>query len=78
MAIIYKIDIMTALKNKGYTSYYLGKNKIFGQATLQKFREQKQLNFNDLNKLCKLLDCQPGDLLEYIPDETNETETKHK
>lgn len=68
MAIIYKIDIMTTLKNKGYTSYYLGRNKIFGQATLQKFREQKQLNFNDLNKLCKLLECQPGDLLEYIPD----------
>lgn len=68
MSINYKLDIMQALKQKGYTSYYLTKNKIFGQATMTKFRKQGQLNFNDLNKLCTLLNCQPGDILEYIPD----------
>ena len=69
MSIQYKIDIMDALKAKGYTSYLLAKEKVFGQATLTKFRNQGQLNFNDLNKLCRLLECQPCDILEYIPDE---------
>ena len=65
----YKIDIMQALKNKGYTSYRLSKENIFGQATMTKFRNHGQLNFNDINKICTLLDYQPGDLLEFIPDE---------
>lgn len=69
MAIKYKINIMQALKSRGYTSYNIAKNKIFGQATLTKFRNEGPLNFNDLNKLCKLLDCQPGDILEYVPDD---------
>ena len=34
----YKINIMDALKNKGYTSYKLRKDKIFGEATMTKFR----------------------------------------
>jgi putative transcriptional regulator len=32
----------------------------------------KALKFETLNKLCRILDCQPGDLLEYLPDETEE------
>lgn len=71
MSIKYKIDVMQALKDKGYSSYYLMKNKIFGQATMTKFRHKGQLNFNDLNKLCTLLQCQPGDILEYVPDDND-------
>ena len=64
----YKIDIMESLKNKGYTSYKLRKNKIFGEATMTKFRKKEYINFDNLNILCNLLDCQPGDIIEYIPD----------
>lgn len=69
MAIVYKIEILPALKEAGYNTIRLRKEKIFGEATSQKFREHKPLNFNDLNKLCTLLNCQPGDLIEFIPDE---------
>lgn len=65
----YKINVMQALKDKGYSSYRLAKDKVFGQATITKLRHNGQLNFNDLNKLCTLLQCQPGDIIEYIPDE---------
>lgn len=65
----YKIDIVDALKNNGYNTYKIRKEKIFGEATMTKFRRHRQLNINDLNKLCKLLDCQPGNLLEYVPDD---------
>lgn len=69
MAISYKIDIMKALKNAGYSSYLLRKNKIFGEATMTKFRKKEYINFENLNTLCKLLECQPSDIIEYIPDE---------
>lgn len=64
----YKIDILEELKNKGYSSYRLRKDKIFGEATIQKIRNKDQINFNNLNKICELLECQPGDLIIYVKD----------
>lgn len=69
MAIIYKIDIMKALKEAGYTSYALRKDKIFGEATMTKFRRNEPINFENLNTLCNLLNCQPGDIIGYASDE---------
>lgn len=71
----YKIDIIQALKNKGYSTYKIRKEKIFNESQLQQIRENKILAQDAFNKLCQLLDCQPGDLLVYIPDGT---ETDHK
>jgi len=65
----YKIDIMDALKAKGYTSYKLRKEKIFGEATMTKFRKKEYINFDNLNLLCQLLECQPGDIIEYVKEE---------
>lgn len=48
------------------------KEKIFNESQLQQMRENKILAQDALNKLCALLDCQPGDILEYIPDENHE------
>ncbi len=62
----YKIDIMEALKEKGYTSYKLRKEKIFGEATMTKFRKKEYINFDNLNLLCQLLERQPGDIIEYV------------
>lgn len=67
----YKIDIIQALKNKGYSTYKIRKEKIFNESQLQQMRENKILAQDALNKVCTLLDCQPGDILEYIPDGEN-------
>lgn len=64
----YKIDIIQALKNEGYSTYKIRKEKIFNESQLQQMRENKILAQDALNKVCTLLDCQPGDILEYIPD----------
>ena len=64
----YKIDIINALKNNGYSSYRIRKEKIFGEATMTKFRNKEAMNFETLNLLCKLLGCQPGDIIEFISD----------
>lgn len=66
--IFYKIDILKELNIKGFSTYKLRKDKIFGEATLTKFRNQEYINFNNLNKLCELLDCQPCDIIGYKKD----------
>ena len=64
----YKFDVLSELKNRGYSSYRIRKEKIFGEAILQKFRTGKIIAADNLDTLCKLLECQPGDILEYVPD----------
>ncbi len=68
MALRYKIDIMEALKNSGYTSYKMRKDKIIGERQLQQIRNGEIVSNAMLNKLCELLNCQPGDIIEYIND----------
>lgn len=61
-----KYDKLTALlKEKGYTSYRIRKEKIIGQATWQKIQNGGDIDTRTIDKLCKLLNCQPGDILEY-------------
>lgn len=68
----YKFDVLSELKVRGYTSYRIRKEKIFGEAILQKFRNGNIIAADNLNTLCRLLNCQPGDILEYIPDEAEQ------
>lgn len=65
MPLRFKVDILDALKEKGYTTYTLRKENILSQSTIQKLREGKGLAWDNIERLCALLDCQPGDLLEY-------------
>ncbi len=62
----YKINILEALKEKGYTSYRIRKDKIIGEAQLTKIRNGDIASKETLNTICKLLNCQPGDILEYV------------
>lgn len=65
----YKIDILVKLKEKGYTSYKIRKEKLIGEAQLTKIRKGEIASKETLNTICKLLNCQPGDILEYIEEE---------
>ena len=60
----YKIKPLEALKEKGYSTYKLSKKQLLSVGTIQKLREQKPIGWENLNKLCELLNCQPGDILE--------------
>ncbi len=64
----YKIDILESLKEKGYTSYKIRKEKLIGESQLQKIRTGEIASKETLNTICKLLNCQPGDILEYIEE----------
>ena len=66
----YKINIMDALKKAGYSSYRLRKDKVLGEATLQKMRKgDTSINLESLGVICNILRCQPGELVEWAPDE---------
>lgn len=58
---------MSELKNKGYTSYRLRHEKIMSEKNMTNIRSKK-VTMAVLNQICQLLDCQPGDILEYLPD----------
>ncbi len=68
MPIIYRIDVMAALKEKGYSSYKLRKEKLLGEATMTDIRKGQIVSVENLSRLCKLLESQPGDILKYVPD----------
>lgn len=72
MALRYKIDILAALKGKGYNTNKIRTEGLLSQSTLQKFREKRGISWENIETLCALLDCQPGDLIEYVK-ETNNT-----
>ena len=68
MALQYKIEILAALKEKGITTYKIRQEKILSESTVQKLRASKGGAWENLETLCRLLDWQPGDLMEYIKD----------
>ena len=66
MAIRYKVDILAELKKHGYTSTRIREEKLIGQSYLQQLRHGELVSWKILDKICALLDCQPGDLMEYV------------
>jgi putative transcriptional regulator len=66
MALQYKIDIMAELKNKGYSSTRIREEKLIGQSYLQQIRHGELVSWKTIDTLCSLLDCQVGDLVEYV------------
>ena len=70
MPIKYKIDILAALKEKVYSSTKIRSEKLIGQSYLQQIRHGELVSWKTMEMICSLLECQPGDLLEYLPDET--------
>ena len=75
MPIIYKINILQALKDKGFTTYKLRHGKKLSESTLQKLRRKQGVSWENLEALCELLECQPGDLIEYVSVDPSTEET---
>ena len=65
MPIVYKIDILAALKEAGYNTNRLRKEKLLSEGVIQSLRENKYIALQNISKICELLDCQPADLLVY-------------
>lgn len=69
MAIKYD-KLLKKLDEQGITSYTLTKkNKIIGMSAWVKLYEGGQIGTKTIDALCGFLHCQPGDLMEWVPDE---------
>lgn len=68
MPIQYKIDIIAALKEAGYNTNRLRKEKLLSEGVLQALRENRYIALQNISKICELLKCQPADLIEYVED----------
>ena len=65
MPIEYKFDVLAALKDAGYTQNRIREEKLIGQATLTQLRHGELVSWKTIDTICRLLGCQPGDLLRY-------------
>jgi DNA-binding Xre family transcriptional regulator len=70
--LVYKIDVLEALKEAGYNTTRLRKENILGQSTLQYMRNGEMLGPKALDIVCRLLDMQPGNIIKYVPDQEEE------
>ena len=62
--IIYK-DILNKLKEAGYTTTRLRREKILSESTLTKLRNNKAVSIDTLDIICELTGLQPSELIEY-------------
>ena len=69
MPLRYKIDILEALKEAGYSSTRLRKEKLMGESYMTQLRRGEMVSWKTVETICALLDCQPGDLIEYTKEE---------
>ncbi len=68
MAICYK-KLFDLLEKNNWTTYRIRKEKLIGQGTLTALKNGTGgLDSKTISKLCCVLNCQPGDIMEYIPD----------
>ncbi len=63
--IIYKINVLEALKEKGFSTYQLRKDKLIGESAIAKLRDSEMVGIKTIDTLCGLLSCGVGDILEY-------------
>lgn len=61
--------LLSLMEEKGLTTYRIRKEKIISESTLQNIREGKRITTDAVASLCGALECQPGDILEYVPEE---------
>ena len=73
MALRYKMNVMEELKKNGYSSARIREEKLIGQSYLQQLRHQELVSWKTIDTLCKLLNCQVGDIVEYYEEEQENT-----
>ena len=62
--------LLNLLKEKGITTYQIRKDNIISQAAWQKIRTGTgDIDTRTISRLCKVLQCQPGDIMEYVEGE---------
>ena len=67
-------EVLEALKTSGYNTTKLRKEKLLGENAIQSLRRGEMVGIIALEKICSLLDMQPGNIIKYVEDDK---EIKH-
>lgn len=68
MAIIINLDVMLAKRKMSVTQLTEKVGITMANLSILKNGKAKAIRFSTLEEICKALDCQPGDILEYRND----------
>ncbi|MCD8052160.1 MAG: helix-turn-helix transcriptional regulator [Clostridiales bacterium] len=69
MGLRYKIDVLQSLKMAGYNTTRLRRERLLSEGTIQRIRSGEVVGTDNLSRICAMLQCQPGEVLEYVSDE---------
>lgn len=69
MSIMINLDVVMAKRKMSLTSLASDVDLTMANLSILKNNKAKAIRFSTLDSICKALDCQPGDILEYIPDD---------
>ena len=72
MSIIVNIDVMLAKRKMSVTELSEKVGITMANISILKNGKARAVRLDTLNKICRALSCQPGDLLEFVPDEEGE------
>lgn len=76
MAIIINLDVMMAKRKVGLTELAGEVDITLANLSILKNNKAKAVRLTTLDSICKALDCQPGDILEYVEDDENGCDTE--
>ena len=65
----YKIDVLETLKENGYNTTRLRREKLLGENAIQSLRKNEMVGIIALDKICSLLDMQPGNIIRYVSEQ---------
>ena len=68
MALKYKVDVLAKLKSAGYSTTRIRNEKLIGQSYLQQIRRGEMVSWKTIDTICRLLQCQPGDIIEFVKE----------
>jgi putative transcriptional regulator len=68
MAIVINLDVMLARRKKRLTDLADAVGITIQNLSILKTGKAKAVKLSTLNRICAFLDCQPGDILEFVPD----------
>ncbi|TDB68857.1 helix-turn-helix domain-containing protein [Arundinibacter roseus] len=69
MSIIVNVDVMMARRKMSLTELAEKVDITLANLSILKTGKAKAIRFSTLEAICEALNCQPGDILEYVPDE---------
>ena len=74
MAIVINLDVMMAIRKKSLTELAGEVDITLANLSILKNNKAKAVRFSTLEAICKALNCQPGDIIQYVEDDDEDTQ----